>query len=628
MKTQWKKALGVAALTLALGCGGEDDTPPEESAQNQDKCVDCAPDMDPMEPDMPAEEPVEDMGLMAVCGDGMIEGDEECDDGNTESWDGCSAACTEEVCPSGQPPFSVWPDTDEDGAGDTDASPQLVCELDAGFAANGLDCDDTDDDVSRLIDEMCDDGVDNDCDALVDCEDPSCEGSCLTCTDGIVPRFPDERATFLEQDRFDPSCGAAAGEDDLVLFWEADRTGEITLREETFGYADTVFVIEGDCAGAEIACANVTEPFEDLEVTFQATEGQTYLIGLQGEPSLFSRTFRTRLIALGEEANFCADGYDNDDDGVIDCGDDACVGTDACGCLDGDIGEGFVSFSANPTGEPNFSESSCGGSGGPEQHFTWTPSETGGHRIRSTSAFYESTPMREVLYVHRGATCGAPEPLECSAAPDSPVVLFGDGYLGGADLRFTASVGETYTIVVDSHDGGDVGPEEFVIEPTELSRCDDGVDNDSDGRVDCRDDECVPTSACVQCLGPEDLGQEHLLSGNYPDGLYMGEMTDAGDRLVGSCGTNGLERTITWEAPMNGGGPNLWRFWAESDDFTPTLYVLEGHGCTGQERYCSDGSANNSDFIEVATGEEVTIVVDGASAPTDTFELNIIPLLF
>ncbi|GIW40454.1 MAG: hypothetical protein KatS3mg076_1031 [Candidatus Binatia bacterium] len=32
-------------------------------------------------------------GVVAVCGDGLVQGSEECDDGNTESGDGCSSAC-------------------------------------------------------------------------------------------------------------------------------------------------------------------------------------------------------------------------------------------------------------------------------------------------------------------------------------------------------------------------------------------------------------------------------------------------------------------------------------------------------------------------------------------------------
>ncbi len=36
---------------------------------------------------------------LTTCGDNMVEGDEQCDDGNTIDWDGCSSTCQNESCP-------------------------------------------------------------------------------------------------------------------------------------------------------------------------------------------------------------------------------------------------------------------------------------------------------------------------------------------------------------------------------------------------------------------------------------------------------------------------------------------------------------------------------------------------
>jgi cysteine-rich repeat protein len=43
----------------------------------------------------------------AVCGDSAVEGTEQCDDGNTEDWDGCSASCQIRLCMDPPPPDCV-----------------------------------------------------------------------------------------------------------------------------------------------------------------------------------------------------------------------------------------------------------------------------------------------------------------------------------------------------------------------------------------------------------------------------------------------------------------------------------------------------------------------------------------
>ena len=60
-----------------------------------------------------------------------------------------------------------WPDTDGDGYGDPDGTQVLDCFPPDGFANNPDDCDDTDPTIHPNVVELCD-GVDNDCDAIVD----------------------------------------------------------------------------------------------------------------------------------------------------------------------------------------------------------------------------------------------------------------------------------------------------------------------------------------------------------------------------------------------------------------------------------------------------------------------------
>lgn len=60
-----------------------------------------------------------------------------------------------------------WPDADGDGYGDADADAVSLCEAIEGYAPNDLDCDDLVDVVNPEAADVCD-GVDNDCDGLLD----------------------------------------------------------------------------------------------------------------------------------------------------------------------------------------------------------------------------------------------------------------------------------------------------------------------------------------------------------------------------------------------------------------------------------------------------------------------------
>ena len=63
-----------------------------------------------------------------------------------------------------------------DGGADSDTSP--VDGDGDGYTAEDGDCDDTDPDQHPNAAEVCADGEDNDCDALIDCEDSPCDDDC------------------------------------------------------------------------------------------------------------------------------------------------------------------------------------------------------------------------------------------------------------------------------------------------------------------------------------------------------------------------------------------------------------------------------------------------------------------
>src|SRR5512133_453371 len=80
--------------------------------------------------------------------------DEDCDDGNDDDCNG-RADCEDSECTTSS---RCSTEADEDHDGDPAA----------------IDCNDEDDEISHLLNEDCDDGKDNNCDGRADCEDSEC----------------------------------------------------------------------------------------------------------------------------------------------------------------------------------------------------------------------------------------------------------------------------------------------------------------------------------------------------------------------------------------------------------------------------------------------------------------------
>jgi cysteine-rich repeat protein len=137
------------------------------------------------------------------CGDGSLDFGEECDDGNVDPGDGCSAACEVEECRDG---------VDNDG--------------DGGIDLEDFGCDSPDDLSERTEPGViaCDDGVDNEAipDGLIDFpDDPGCGHPLLTTEspacqdgqdndgDGLIDFDGGLSALGYVAADLDPECGAA-----------------------------------------------------------------------------------------------------------------------------------------------------------------------------------------------------------------------------------------------------------------------------------------------------------------------------------------------------------------------------------------------------------------------------------
>ncbi len=361
----------------------------------------------------------------SLCGDGRMLGEEECDDGNSVSQDGCSSSCRIEdgwecdgtpsectpVCGDG----NLTGDEECDG---TAMSKRLCSELDLGDGTLGCSEDCTFDLSGCSELPLCGNGraeygeaCDGDDLAGKDCSAFGFYGGNLACS---------EDCRSFDTSGCSGRCGNGVAEGDEVCDGEDLRGATCESR----GYLGGTLICARDCAsyvesqciaGCAGNCQNPSCEGEPCGGNGRVCSGGSCVCSGNGGPAEASE--RT-----------CGDGHDNDCDGLADCSDSDCTG-DACGS------NGRVCSGGSCV---------CSGNGGPAE-----ASER---------------------------TCGDGHDNDCDGMVDcSDSNCAGDPC--GANGRVCSS-----GVCVCSGNGG----------PVEISErtCGDGHDNDCDGLADCSDPDC------------------------------------------------------------------------------------------------------------------------------------------
>ena len=173
---------------------------------------------------------------------GFVSDDTDCDDGDASAWPGAEEVCdgADNDCdgtvdePDATDASTWYADSDGDGYGDA-SDAQIACSQPSGHGADDTDCDDGDAAINPGAGELCN-GVDDDCDGLLDEDDPDITGTSTWYTDGDGDGFGDAGSTTVACSQ--PS-GTVADDSDCA-------DGDATVNPDAIELCDAV---DNDCDG-------------------------------------------------------------------------------------------------------------------------------------------------------------------------------------------------------------------------------------------------------------------------------------------------------------------------------------------------------------------------------------------
>lgn len=329
----------------------------------------------------------------------------------------------------------------------------------------------------------------------------------------------------------------------------------------------------------------------------------------------------------------CGDGLDNDGDGLTDYPEDAGSCASASDPTEDDPCErreprditGQRSARGNTDGDPNDFSASCGGDEGGDEVLVWRVEED--RPLASLSVTSRNSDISVVLSARARCGGGVEDELACSTSSGftpinigprevgEDVYLFVDGRFrtGGIwrlqlDAKLAQGARCDGSLSWSCDDGASCLEQLDGTSRCIVPQCDDGLDNNEDGRVDYPNDP-----GCVDALdnlerSPEELPECANDIDDDGDGLFdFGEDPDcyaASDAREAPECRDGVDNDGDGRADFEGFGRADLSCTCAND---PTEGV--------QEPVCSDGCDNDNDGLIDAEDP-------GCESPTDTDEFN------
>jgi hypothetical protein len=435
--------------------------------------------------------------------------------------------------------------------------------------------------------EICNNGVDDDKNGLIDCADLSCIAA-PNCTDvqcvadhnlgTLIVDGPSKQAivnTTTSSNRFHPTCaGTSTGNDGTVSFSLPETAGILVQWNQTGDHAFGLFqfpppgqkcdAIQQSCyypgGGSGGAVAFSARPAGKYVFVFKAIGA-----GKEGILNIRISAFKNRMVEI------CTNGIDDDGNGLKDCDDPACFGIGNCKaplCMpDVDLGDFVVgtvkSTTVDTASGTDLYKTTCGKGNGKERVIRVSINQPMALGYQCNGSGSHVLQLSRQLMPLDSCDLGN---FNCA---DPGILPF------GCNFAMPSIQPGKYNIIVEAFQSGQEGTVNltlFGIQQNILEICNNGIDDDQDGATDCNDLKCVTSADCAKfvCRADQKMG---LLPLDGSTTSVVVQTTNAGDdQLATPCvtGVGGKDAVVDFTLPAKA---DLTIDWAQVGNHAFSLYT-------------------------------------------------------
>jgi hypothetical protein len=370
--------------------------------------------------------------------------------------------------------------------------------------------------------EICNNGIDDDGDGAIDCADLDCASAtnCRPCTadinlGAVVVGDPQKTAvvdTSTGSDRYHPSCaGNSTGKDIVVRFTFKASAGlllDMTQISGDHAYGIYSMPKAGDACDTDEGGCSYFGRRQSVEASWWPLAAGEYLlifksmaVGKEGRISLAVSAFADRGVEI------CDNGIDDDGDNLVDCDDPDCANTINCQAplclLDGEVGDIDIgtrkTLNVDLTTATRTFSTVCGKGDGHGRVYRL-------NLLRAMSLGVRCTQTGDQV-MQLGAQVSPLDLCDANSVDcvDPAIQPF------GCDFDIPSLQPGAYNLVVQAFTSGTEGTMNLSltgISETVLEICNNGIDDDGDGAVDCYDRKCAGEPSCQKlvCRPDEALG--------------------------------------------------------------------------------------------------------------------------